>query len=64
LLYAELVAQLIAVEYACRVGRVALRNEASVALHEKMGFIKVAHFKGVGYELNRWVDVGYWQLLV
>jgi hypothetical protein len=29
-----------------------------------MGFIKVAHFKEVGYEVNRLVDVGYWQLLV
>ena len=31
-------------------------------LHEKLGFKKVAHFEEVGYKLNRWIDVGYWQL--
>ena len=40
---------------------IALPNEASVGLHEKMGFLKVAHFKEVGYKLDQWVDVGYWQ---
>jgi phosphinothricin acetyltransferase len=38
-----------------------LPNPASVALHEKLGFQKVAHFHEVGFKLNRWVDVGYWQ---
>jgi L-amino acid N-acyltransferase YncA len=33
-----------------------------VALHEKMGFTKVAHFKEVGYKFGRWLDVGFWQL--
>src|SRR5262249_29231925 len=40
---------------------IALPNEPSVALHEKFGFSKVAHFKEVGFKLNRWIDVGYWQ---
>jgi L-amino acid N-acyltransferase YncA len=33
-----------------------------VALHEKLGFEKVAHFKEVGCKFGRWVDVGYWQM--
>ena len=41
---------------------IALPNEASVALHEKIGMKKVAHFEQVGYKLGRWVDVGYWQM--
>lgn len=44
------------------IGGAALPNPASVALHEKLGFKKVAHFEEVGYKLGRWVDVGYWQL--
>ena len=37
------------------------RNPASVALHERVGFSKVAHFKQVGYKFGQWIDVGYWQ---
>ena len=43
------------------IGGIALPNAASVALHEKMGFEKVAHFGEVGYKFGRWLDVGYWQ---
>ena len=43
------------------IGGIALPNPASVALHERLGFNKVAHFKEVGYKFNRWVDVGYWE---
>ena len=43
---------------------IALPNEASIGLHEKMGFEKVAHFKEVGYKLDRWIDVGYWQKML
>jgi phosphinothricin acetyltransferase len=44
------------------IGGIALPNPASVALHEKLGFEKVAHFKEVGFKFGRWTDVGYWQL--
>ena len=43
------------------MGGIALPNDPSVALHEKFGLSKVAHFKGVGFKFNRWIDVGYWQ---
>ena len=44
------------------IGGIAQPNEASVRLHERMGFRKVAHFNEVGLKFGRWVDVGYWQL--
>jgi L-amino acid N-acyltransferase YncA len=44
------------------IGGIALPNDASIALHEKLGFAKVAHFNEVGYKFARWLDVGYWQL--
>jgi L-amino acid N-acyltransferase YncA len=43
------------------IGGIALPNPASVALHEKFGLEKVAHFKEVGFKFDRWIDVGYWQ---
>ncbi len=43
------------------MGGIALPNEPSVSLHEKLGFKKVAHFNEVGYKFNQWIDVGYWQ---
>lgn len=43
------------------IGGIALPNPASVALHEKLGMTKVAHFPEVGFKLGRWIDVGYWQ---
>jgi len=44
------------------IGGIAQPNEASVRLHERLGFEKVAHFKEVGLKFGRWIDVGYWQL--
>jgi phosphinothricin acetyltransferase len=35
-----------------------------VALHERMGFEKVAHLKEVGRKFDRWIDVGYWQCML
>ncbi|TBW48973.1 N-acetyltransferase family protein [Marinobacter halodurans] len=43
------------------IGLIALPNDASVALHERMGMDKVAHLSEVGFKFGRWLDVGYWQ---
>ncbi|MFT6287390.1 MAG: phosphinothricin acetyltransferase [Alcanivorax sp.] len=43
------------------LGGIALPNSASVALHENFGMEKVAHFNEVGFKLDQWADVGYWQ---
>jgi L-amino acid N-acyltransferase YncA len=46
------------------IGGIAMPNAGSVAVHEKMGFVKVAHFNQVGKKFDQWIDVGYWQLLL
>jgi phosphinothricin acetyltransferase len=43
------------------IGGIALPNAASIALHERLGFVKVAHLGEVGFKFGRWIDVGYWQ---
>ena len=61
-LYAQLVNEIFKAEYHTVIAGIALPNEASIKLHEKLGFVKTAHFREVGYKFGRWIDVGYWQL--
>ena len=37
-------------------------NEASVALHERLGFEPVGVYRGIGWKAGAWRDVGWWQL--
>ena len=60
-LYASLLDDLRQQKVHVVIGGIALPNEASVRLHEKFGFRKVAHLEEVGYKFGKWVDVGYWQ---
>lgn len=46
------------------IGGITLPNPASVAIHEKFGMRKVAHFEAVGYKFGQWLDVGYWQVVL
>jgi len=43
------------------IAGIALPNDASVALHEKLGFALSGIERGVGFKLGEWVDVGRWQ---
>jgi phosphinothricin acetyltransferase len=46
------------------VSGITLPNEASVALHEKFGFKKIACFNEIGFKSDKWLDVGYWELIL
>lgn len=46
------------------IGGISLPNPASIALHEKLGFVPVGVFREVGFKFGRRVDVGYWELLL
>jgi phosphinothricin acetyltransferase len=63
-LYGALIQDLRARGMHCAVGGIALPNAASVALHEKLGFRKIGQFEQIGWKLGRWVDVGYWELVL
>jgi phosphinothricin acetyltransferase len=43
------------------IAGIALPNDASVALHEKLGFTLSGVERGVGFKLGQWIDVGRWQ---
>lgn len=62
-LYKELLPQLFSNGAHSLIATIALPNDASVRMHENFGFVKSGHFREVGRKFDRWIDVGYWQLL-
>jgi phosphinothricin acetyltransferase len=63
-LYRHLLATLQSRGIHAAIGGIAMPNEASVALHQKFGFKKVAEFREVGFKFDRWIDVSYWQKIL
>jgi phosphinothricin acetyltransferase len=46
------------------VAGITMPNDRSIALHENFGFTKIAEFKEIGFKLNTWLDVGFWELII
>lgn len=63
-LYKALLTELSVLGVHAVLGGIALPNEGSVALHEKFGFEKVAHFRQTGYKFDHWIDVAYWEKIL
>lgn len=61
-LYARLLEILRSQGFHMAIGGITLPNEASVGLHEAMGFRHVGTHRQVGWKFERWHDVGFWQL--
>lgn len=47
--------------YAAAIGAIALPNDASVRLHEALGFVPSGIYRGTGFKMGQWIDVGLWQ---
>ncbi|HJU77630.1 MAG TPA: GNAT family N-acetyltransferase [Sphingomicrobium sp.] len=47
--------------YVAAIGAIALPNDSSVALHERLGFIHSGTYRRVGFKAGEWLDVGLWQ---
>ncbi|MCP1468813.1 phosphinothricin acetyltransferase [Sphingobium sp. OAS761] len=43
---------------------IAIPNDASIALHRAAGFTPVGIYREVGWKLDGWRDVGWWQKLL
>jgi len=63
-LLADLVARAEALGYRTILGGASADQVASIRLHERMGFTRVAHLREVGYKFGRWLDVVYYQRLL
>jgi len=60
-LYDDLLARLTAAGFTQAVAIIALPNDASVRLHERLGFALIGINPAVGWKHGRWIDVGIWQ---
>jgi len=63
-LYTSLFAILAAQRFVNAYAGITLPNARSVALHERMGFLPLAVYRGVGFKASAWHDVGWWHLVV
>jgi L-amino acid N-acyltransferase YncA len=63
-LYDDLLARLRADGMRTALAAIALPNPGSVALHESAGYRPIGVMREVGFKLGRWIDVGWWQLLL
>ena len=61
-LYGRLLDVLRAQGFHSVIGGIALPNDTSVRLHERLGFVPCGTVQRVGYKSDRWHDVGFWQL--
>jgi phosphinothricin acetyltransferase len=60
-LYEELFKQLQREDVHRAYAGIALPNQASIALHERLGFKRVAHFTEQGRKFDRYWDVGWYE---
>lgn len=63
-LYVELLARLRSQGFHVACAGITLPNEASVGLHESLGFEPVGVYRSIGWKAGAWRDVGWWQLQV
>jgi len=61
-LYEELVERLRGQRFHVACAGITLPNEASIALHESVGFVPVGVYRRIGWKDGAWRDVGWWQL--
>jgi L-amino acid N-acyltransferase YncA len=60
-LYRRLLPLLEAQGFTQAIAAISLPNDASVRLHEKLGFTLAGTYRDVGYKLGGWRSVGLWQ---
>jgi phosphinothricin acetyltransferase len=46
------------------VGGVEAERDRSLCFHERLGFVRVAHFKEVGFKFGRWLDLLFLQRIL
>jgi L-amino acid N-acyltransferase len=46
------------------VGGIDMANATSIALHERLGFAHAGTIRQAGFKFGRWLDLGFWQLVL
>lgn len=60
----ELIAAARGQRYHVMVGVIDMENRASIALHEQLGFSHAGTIEQAGFKFGRWLDVGFYQLML
>jgi phosphinothricin acetyltransferase len=58
----ELIAAARAQDVHVMIGGIDMGNAASIALHEKLGFVHAGTIRQAGFKFGRWLDLGFYQL--
>ncbi|MBI2896756.1 MAG: N-acetyltransferase [Deltaproteobacteria bacterium] len=61
-LYGALIPLLRAQGYMTLLAGITDGHTASERLHARMGFVRCGTFHRIGYKLDRWLHVGYWEM--
>jgi L-amino acid N-acyltransferase len=60
----RLIADAITQQYHTLIGGIDMSNQASIGLHEKLGFQHCGTIAQAGFKFDRWLDLGFYQLLL
>ena len=60
-LYTALIEALRERGFITAIAAITVPNDESTRFHERLGFLPVGRFAGVGFKQGGWHDVGYWQ---
>jgi phosphinothricin acetyltransferase len=60
----DLIARAAQIGHHTIIGLIDGSQAPSIALHERLGFTRVAHLREVGFKFERWLDVVYVQLVI
>jgi Sortase and related acyltransferases len=51
-------------QYHVMIGAIDAENSASLAMHEKLGFVHAGTIKQAGFKFNHWLDFAFYQLIL
>lgn len=63
MLYQALMEMLSQTDCRALVAAISLPNQASITLHQRLGFKEVGVFREVGFKFDQWIDVAFWEYL-
>lgn len=49
-------------QYHVLIGGIDMENQASIALHTRLGFVHAGTIRQAGFKFGRWLDLGFYQL--
>jgi L-amino acid N-acyltransferase YncA len=64
MLMQRLIARALQQQYHTMIAGIDVSNPASIHLHQKLGFSHAGTIKHAGFKFGRWLDLGFYQLLL